>query len=209
MRANKAPFSFGIEARVPFLDKEFLQLAMNINPREKMVCCCCFFGGGVVWGMCFGGGCVAWLLVCLHCAYGVHVGLCCIMCATGVYRNTYNTCAHTWFVPTTPPHHRHTLQINMNERPDGKHPRMEKYILRKAFDDPANPYLPDNVLFRQKEQFSDGVGYDWVDGLKQYAEEMVSEAEWAARATRYGGVRVMDLFFGGVVLLCDAYIVYV
>ena len=37
MRANKAPFSFGIEARVPFLDKEFLQLAMNINPREKMV----------------------------------------------------------------------------------------------------------------------------------------------------------------------------
>lgn len=61
---------------------------------------------------------------------------------------------------------------------------MEKYLLRKAFDDPESPYLPESVLWRQKEQFSDGVGYDWVDGLKEYAESMVSDAEWDARATR-------------------------
>ena len=51
---------------------------------------------------------------------------------------------------------------------------MEKYILRKAFDRPEDPYLPDEVLWRQKEQFSDGVGYGWVDGLKDYAERVVS-----------------------------------
>ena len=48
---------------------------------------------------------------------------------------------------------------------DGKK-YLEKYILRKAFDTPDDPYLPEEVLWRQKEQFSDGVGYDWVDGLK-------------------------------------------
>ena len=52
-----------------------------------------------------------------------------------------------------------------HRRPDGVHPRLEKYILRKAFDDTKRPYLPENVLWRQKEQFSDGVGYDWVDGV--------------------------------------------
>lgn len=58
----------------------------------------------------------------------------------------------------------------MAEKPDGVHPRMEKYILRKAFDTQP-PYLPASVLWRQKEQFSDGVGYDWVDGLKAYAQK--------------------------------------
>ena len=66
------------------------------------------------------------------------------------------------------------LQINMQTRPDGKHRRMEKYILRKAFDLEHDPYLPDHVLFRQKEQFSDGVGYDWVNGLKAYAEKVIA-----------------------------------
>lgn len=130
---------------------------------------------------------------------------------------------------------------NLSEKPDGVHPKLEKYILRKvgrpqplthegrgkapmahdsgtgspwlhaaccrpgdqlgkgaplasmlgvtcsphptlpappppppwqAFDDPEQPYLPDEVLFRQKEQFSDGVGYDWVDGLKEYAAKV-------------------------------------
>jgi asparagine synthase (glutamine-hydrolysing) len=42
----------------------------------------------------------------------------------------------------------------------------------QAFDEPDHPYLPDEVLFRQKEQFSDGVGYDWVDGLKEYAAQV-------------------------------------
>ena len=64
------------------------------------------------------------------------------------------------------------LQIDMQDRPDGKHRKMEKYILRKAFDDPVDPYLPESVLWRQKEQFSDGVGYSWVDGLKEYASKV-------------------------------------
>ena len=51
------------------------------------------------------------------------------------------------------------------------HPKIEKYLLRKAFDTPGRPYLPEDVLWRQKEQFSDGVGYDWVDRLKDYALE--------------------------------------
>ena len=64
------------------------------------------------------------------------------------------------------------VQIDMQDLPDGKHKKMEKYILRKAFDDPSDPYLPESVLWRQKEQFSDGVGYSWVDGLKKYAQQV-------------------------------------
>jgi asparagine synthetase B (glutamine-hydrolysing) len=64
------------------------------------------------------------------------------------------------------------LQINMADKPDGMHPRMEKYLLRKAFDRPDSPYLPESVLWRQKEQFSDGVGYDWVDRLRDYSHEV-------------------------------------
>jgi asparagine synthase (glutamine-hydrolysing) len=67
--------------------------------------------------------------------------------------------------------------------------RMEKYILRKAFDttdEPGTPaYLPDDILWRQKEQFSDGVGYGWIDSLKDNAELHVTDemlknpkAEW-------------------------------
>ncbi len=75
----------------------------------------------------------------------------------------------------------------MADRPDGRHARMEKYLLRKAFDRPDAPYLPEDVLWRQKEQFSDGVGYDWVDGLKAHAAKArVSERVpygnwWASR----------------------------
>ena len=58
----------------------------------------------------------------------------------------------------------------MGKLPDGKHKKMEKYILRKAFDVASDPYLPEEVLWRQKEQFSDGVGYDWVDGLRDYSQ---------------------------------------
>lgn len=58
--------------------------------------------------------------------------------------------------------------------------RMEKYILRKAFDPStldgdAKPYLPEHILFRQKEQFSDGVGYGWIDALKDTAELQVTD----------------------------------
>merc|ERR1712176_1196919 len=99
------------EARVPFLDKEVLEMIMNIDPQEKM--------------------------------------------------------------------------CSMAERPDGVHPKMEKYLLRKAFDVPEDPYLPEEVLWRQKEQFSDGVGYDWVDGLKNYAEAVISDAEFDLRHERF------------------------
>ena len=64
------------------------------------------------------------------------------------------------------------LQIDLQSRPDGKHAKLEKYLLRKAFDVPEAPYLPESVLWRQKEQFSDGVGYSWVDGLKEYANDV-------------------------------------
>mmetsp|Transcript_23830 Transcript_23830/g.45382 ORF Transcript_23830/g.45382 Transcript_23830/m.45382 type:complete len:694 (+) Transcript_23830:102-2183(+) len=111
MRANKSTLAWGLEARVPFLDKEVLEVTMNLDPKEKM--------------------------------------------------------------------------IDMNDKPDGVHPRMEKYALRKAFDTPGNPYLPESVLWRQKEQFSDGVGYDWVDGLKEYAELEVSDEQFASRAERF------------------------
>ncbi|RMZ53291.1 hypothetical protein APUTEX25_004779 [Auxenochlorella protothecoides] len=111
LRANKAPFSFGVETRVPFLDKRLLEVAMELDPSAKM--------------------------------------------------------------------------CDLADRPDGVHPRLEKYVLRKAFDTPDRPYLPDAVLFRQKEQFSDGVGYDWVDGLKGHAEAVVSNADWAARHKRF------------------------
>lgn len=111
LRANKAPFAWGLECRVPFLDKDFLQVAMNIDPKEKM--------------------------------------------------------------------------CDMSHKPDGVHPKMEKYILRKAFDNPQDPYLPESVLFRQKEQFSDGVGYDWVDGLKEYADKVVTDEIWARRKARF------------------------
>ena len=68
--------------------------------------------------------------------------------------------------------------------------RIEKYILRKAFDTSDHPgekpYLPRKILWRQKEQFSDGVGYGWIDALKDNAELHVSDemmkhpkAEWA------------------------------
>lgn len=67
--------------------------------------------------------------------------------------------------------------------------RIEKYIIRKAFDttdEPeTEPYLPDEILWRQKEQFSDGVGYGWIDALKENAELQVTDemmknpkAEW-------------------------------
>jgi len=75
--------------------------------------------------------------------------------------------------------------IDLKHKPDGVHPQLEKYALRKAFDTPENPYLPEEVLWRQKEQFSDGVGYDWVDGLKEYAEQMVSDEDFKERKTRF------------------------
>ncbi|KAK4704805.1 asparagine synthase (glutamine-hydrolyzing), partial [Phenoliferia sp. Uapishka_3] len=117
LRANKSTMAWGLEARVPFLDKEFLELSLNTRPEDKT------FGKGA------------------------------------------------------------------QEQKDAEgRPIMEKYILRKAFDispDDGRPYLPDEILWRQKEQFSDGVGYSWIDGLKEHSASSVSDAEFANAATRY------------------------
>jgi asparagine synthase (glutamine-hydrolysing) len=61
----------------------------------------------------------------------------------------------------------------------------EKLVLRKAFEAIENPYLPENILWRQKEQLNDGVGYAWIDGLRQYGEQMISDAEMAAASDLY------------------------
>ncbi|XP_077239307.1 asparagine synthetase [glutamine-hydrolyzing]-like [Tasmannia lanceolata] len=95
LRANKATSAWGLEARVPFLDKQFINVAMDIDPEWKMI------------------------------------------------------------------------------KPDLG--RIEKWVLRKAFDDEQNPYLPKHILYRQKEQFSDGVGYSWIDGLKAHAAQHVTD----------------------------------
>uniref|UniRef100_A0A7S2WH44 asparagine synthase (glutamine-hydrolyzing) n=1 Tax=Mucochytrium quahogii TaxID=96639 RepID=A0A7S2WH44_9STRA len=110
LRANKSMSAFGVEPRVPFLDKDFLEYVMTLDPEVKM----CKVRPG-----------------------------------------------------------------------DEKRGKIEKFILRKAFDTPENPYLPEDVLWRQKEQFSDGVGYSWIDALRDKAEEEVSDIQWANRKNRY------------------------
>ena len=99
LRANKALAAWGVEGRVPFLDKEFMDVAMRLNPSAKMC------SGAVV----------------------------------------------------------------------------EKKILREAFEE----YLLPSVAWRQKEQFSDGVGYSWIDSLKAVAESTVSDEQMAAAAERF------------------------
>lgn len=99
LRANKSLAAWGIEGRVPFLDKEFLDVAMNLNPEDKMA----------------------------------------------------------------------------------KNGRMEKWILRKAFED----ILPESVAWRQKEQFSDGVGYNWIDTLKKMVSEKVIDSQMATAKFRF------------------------
>ena len=93
LRANKSLAAWGIEGRVPFLDKEFMDVAMRINPQDKMI--------------------------------------------------------------------------------NGE--RMEKWVVRKAFES----YLPASVAWRQKEQFSDGVGYSWIDTLKKVVAEEVTDEQLA------------------------------
>ncbi len=107
LRANKAMCAWGVEARVPFLDPDFLDIAMSIDPKHKMI----------------------------HKA------------ESGVPR-------------------------------DG---RMEKHILRKAFDG----WIPDEILWRQKEQFSDGVGYSWIDSIKAHAEREISDSVMANARHRF------------------------
>jgi len=104
LRANKSMMAWGVEPRVPFLDREFLDVAMRMDAKHKMV-----------------------------------------------------------------------------DRTRSDAQRMEKGVLRQAFDG----YLPEQILWRQKEQFSDGVGYGWIDGLKAHAEAQVSDRELAAADKRF------------------------
>ena len=99
LRANKSLAAWGVEGRVPFLDKEFLDIAMSLNPKAKMC------PGDVI----------------------------------------------------------------------------EKKIVREAFAD----MLPEEVAWRQKEQFSDGVGYNWIDTLRDYTASQVSDEEMAHAAERF------------------------
>ncbi|WP_108867073.1 asparagine synthase B [Aquimarina aquimarini] len=99
LRANKSLAAWGIEGRVPFLDKEFMDVAMRINPKDKMI--------------------------------------------------------------------------------NGE--RMEKWVIRKAFES----YLPESVAWRQKEQFSDGVGYSWIDTLKEVVETEITDEQMANAHFRF------------------------
>ena len=111
LRCNKAMSAWGVEPRVPFLDADFLDIAMNLSPEEKMI----KKGPGV----------------------------------------------------------------------SKEETRIEKWAIRKAFDTPEDPFLPDEILWRQKEQFSDGVGYGWVDHLKAVADEEVSDQMFAMADKRF------------------------
>eukprot|EP00962_Isochrysis_galbana_P031973 scaffold10469_cov118-Isochrysis_galbana.AAC.1 len=62
---------------------------------------------------------------------------------------------------------------------------IEKWIMRDAFDTKSEPYLPREVLFRQKEQFSDGVGYSWIDGLKEHSGKVITDDDMSTAATRF------------------------
>lgn len=85
---------------------------------------------------------------------------------------------------------RYFLDAVMNIKGAAKQPnkalgKAEKYILRAAFDDKNDPYLPSEILWRQKEQFSDGVGYSWIDGLVEFCNKTVSDKDFATAAERY------------------------
>ncbi|HZW63769.1 MAG TPA: asparagine synthase B [Flavobacteriaceae bacterium] len=99
LRANKSLAAWGIEGRVPFLDKEFMDVAMSTNPKDKMI----------------------------------------------------------------------------NKE------RMEKWIVRKAFEN----YLPESIIWRQKEQFSDGVGYSWIDALKETVNKEITDEQMANAHYRF------------------------
>lgn len=82
-----------------------------------------------------------------------------------------------------------TLSFNTKQKmciDEAGQKRVEKWVLRKAFDLPgSSAYLPSNVLWRQKEQFSDGVGYSWIDSLKDHAAQMVTDQQLSTAEHRF------------------------
>jgi len=77
------------------------------------------------------------------------------------------------------------IRIKTEEKQPKTYDGVEKYILRKAFDTPEDPYLPSEVLWRQKEQFSDGVGYNWVDELIEYCASQVTDEQLAGASAEF------------------------
>jgi len=77
----------------------------------------------------------------------------------------------------------------MPKRSEGK---MEKYIVRKAFEDKNDPFLPNSILWRQKEQFSDGVGYNWIDQIVAYCNNIITDSDFARAAERFLITRLLQ-----------------
>lgn len=77
------------------------------------------------------------------------------------------------------------IRIKTEEKQPKTYDGIEKYILRKAFDTPEDPYLPNEILWRQKEQFSDGVGYSWIDQLIEYCATQVSDEQLAGASLEF------------------------
>jgi asparagine synthase (glutamine-hydrolysing) len=75
----------------------------------------------------------------------------------------------------------HIAGAHRRPRADGG---IEKRVLREAFVDTAQPWLPDSVLWRQKEQFSDGVGYNWIDQIVAHCASKVSSAQTLTHIVR-------------------------
>mmetsp|Transcript_17095 Transcript_17095/g.14975 ORF Transcript_17095/g.14975 Transcript_17095/m.14975 type:complete len:457 (+) Transcript_17095:380-1750(+) len=102
-----------------------------------------------------------------------------------------NKTTMAWGVEARPPFlYKTFIEYCMNLDPKHKHPKnndlkIEKYILRKAFDTPEGPYIPSEVLWRQKEQFSDGVGYSWVDGVHDFVQKYITDDEFSKRFEAY------------------------
>ena len=69
--------------------------------------------------------------------------------------------------------------------PELKCNKIEKYILRSAFDSKTDPYLPKDILWRQKEQFTDGVGYSWLDSLIEHCEKTITDSEYEELKKQY------------------------
>ncbi|KAL4511626.1 hypothetical protein ABPG72_012471 [Tetrahymena utriculariae] len=102
-----------------------------------------------------------------------------------------NKSTMAWGLEVRPPFlHRSFVEYAMSIDPNDKMPRnfpknIEKYILRAAFDDKSKPYLPSEILWRQKEQFSDGVGYLWRDSITAYCETVISDKDFSDREIIY------------------------
>lgn len=111
LRANKSTMAWGVEARVPFLDQEFIETAIAVHPELKLK------------------------------------------------------------------------------------DSVEKWILREAFNDENEPYLPKDILWRQKEQFSDGVGYSWIDGLKEMTENAITDEDFEENKDALGVKSKEELYY--------------